>query len=613
MPGAPVLPGESRSPGESARSEDMPSQPLRLTLAQLNVTIGDVTGNVSRMIAAAEQASAEQSDVIVFSELVVTGYLPGDLLDEPWFRQRALDGVSALQQASVEHPDLYWVIGAPLPREGLGKALYNMLLVLHRGDVVLAYAKQLLPTYNVFNEHRYFESGPDVAPVLDIKGTRVGFMVCEDAWNDTDTPGGAAVEGASSEGATVDGGYRINPLEQLRAARPDLVISINASPSSVAKREERHQIFEAASARSGLPIVYVNQIGGHDQLVYDGASFVVEPERGVVFEAARFREDVVTLSLPVSEQHRSAFSRSGLPTPEFHRRQIVLGLRDYARRCGFSRVVVGSSGGIDSALTVALAAEAMGSENVTAITMPSRFSSSGSVNDSEALCENLGLTLHTHPIRDLFAGYAATFEETFGELPAGLTLQNLQSRIRGTVLMEYSNQYGHLLLTTGNKSELSVGYCTLYGDTNGGLNLIGDLYKTEVFELARHLNEVAGREIVPPAIIEKEPSAELAPDQKDTDSLPPYPVLDEILKVLIEGEHLEHDEEVAARRFVSALQTSEEGRTLIERVRRMIFVSEFKRRQSPPIIRVRSRAFGAGRQMPIAAHYDPTPFPDIDA
>lgn len=330
----------------------------------------------------------------------------------------------------------------------------------------------------------------------------------------------------------------------------------------------------------------------------------------MVFEAERFVEDLRTLQfddgrfLDTAGQPCAAVPARGLPTMEFYRRQIVLGLRDYARRCGFTRAVVGSSGGIDSALTLALAAEALGPDNVVAVTMPSRFSSSGSVDDSVVLCRNLGITLHEHPIRDLVDGYARQFESSFGQPLRGLPLENLQARIRGTTLMEYSNAFGHLLLTTGNKSEISVGYCTLYGDTNGGLGLLGDLYKTEVFALSRHINESAGQELIPQAIIDKPPSAELAPDQKDEDSLPPYPVLDEILKYAIEGRHLSTAEFTAAEAFVRQLQGRSGGAELVERVQRMIFRSEYKRRQAPPILRVRPRAFGTGRQMPIAAHYE---------
>ena len=564
---------------------------LRITLAQLNLTVGDIEGNVARMVAAAQQAAREQADLIVFSELSLCGYYPGDLLEESAFLQRIDAGLAALQQASTALPQLHWVVGAPTPAQGPGKKLHNSLLVLHGGAVRLQYAKQLLPTYNIFDERRHFEPGPDVAKVLRIGNAQVGLLICEDGWND---------HGAD---------YATNPFERMRDAAPDLVVSINASPSHIGKREQRHQIFGDAARRHGLPILYVNQIGGHDQLVYDGASFAAEPDTGVVFEAARFVEDVRTLQFD-NGHFRTADGAApapvpaeGIPTMEFYRQQIVLGLKDYARRCGFTQVVVGSSGGIDSALTLALAAQALGPDNVVGVTMPSRYSSSGSVDDSVTLCQNLGVRLFTHPIAELVAGYAQQFEASFGQPLAGLPLENLQARIRGTVLMEYSNAFGHLLLTTGNKSEIAVGYCTLYGDTNGGLGLIGDLYKTEVFALSRHVNAHAGRELIPQAIIDKEPSAELAPGQRDVDSLPPYPVLDEVLKLVIEGERLSTPEHAAARAFVAQLESDEAGRALVQRVRSMVARNEYKRRQAPPIVRVRPRAFGSGRQMPIAARY----------
>ncbi|ODS60114.1 MAG: NAD+ synthase [Acidovorax sp. SCN 65-108] len=564
---------------------------LRITLAQLNFTVGDIEGNVARMVAAAQQAAREQADLIVFSELSLCGYYPGDMLEETGFQQRIDAGISALQQASAELPQLHWVLGAPTPARGPGKRLHNSLLVLQGGAVRLQYAKQLLPTYNIFDERRHFEPGPDVAKVLRIGSTQVGLLICEDGWND---------HGAD---------YATNPFERMRDAAPDLVVSINASPSHTGKREQRHQIFADAARRHGLPILYVNQIGGHDQVVYDGASFAAEPDAGVVFEAQRFVEDVRTLQfdnghfLSAEGARPAPVPTQGLPAMDFYRQQIVLGLRDYAWRCGFTQVVVGSSGGIDSALTLALAVEALGADNVVGVTMPSRYSSSGSVDDSVALCNNLGVRLFTHPIAELVAGYAQQFEASFGQPLQGLPLENLQARIRGTVLMEYSNAFGHLLLTTGNKSEISVGYCTLYGDTNGGLGLIGDLYKTEVFALSRHVNEHAGRELIPQAIIDKEPSAELAPGQRDVDSLPPYPVLDEVLKLLIEGDRLSAEEHQAAQNFVAQLQTDDAGRALVQRVRMMVARNEYKRRQAPPIVRVRARAFGSGRQMPIAARY----------
>lgn len=357
----------------------------------------------------------------------------------------------------------------------------------------------------------------------------------------------------------------------------------------------------------------MNQIGGHDQLVYDGASFAVDTRGTVVSEAKRFASDLNLLDFDTLTR---TFSRTdntpctnpvdpqGLPVMEFYRQQIVLGLRDYARRCGFSKVVVGSSGGIDSALTLVLAVEALGAANVVGITMPSRFSSTGSVSDSVQLCRNLGITLLEHPIAEQVSAFEASFAATFGQKLAGIALENLQARVRGTILMEYSNTFGHLLLTTGNKSEVSVGYATLYGDTNGGLGLIGDLYKTEVFALCRHLNTSAECEIIPQTIIDKPPSAELAPNQKDIDSLPPYELLDEVLKHLIEGNRLPPSEREHARAVVAELQTSAQGKALLARIQQMVARNEYKRRQAPPVLRLRARAFGSGRQVPIAAvHY----------
>ena len=565
---------------------------IKFTMAQLNQTVGDIQGNVALMIGAAQQARDAGAEMVVFTELSLTGYYPGDLLDDPAFQQRTAEGLEALKQASRQMPNLVWIVGAPIAHDGPGRSMHNGLLALKDGEVILRYAKQLLPTYNIFNERRHFEPGPDVAPVLRVGSARVGFMVCEDGWNDS-----------GSE-------YEVNPFRRMRDAAPDFVVMINASPSDIGKRELRHKVFAEASARHDLPLVYVNQVGGQDQIVFDGASFAVEPKAGVVFEAQRFVSAVCTLRfdagrfLMANGEEPAPVRAEGLPTMAFYQAQIVLGLRDYARRCGFTQAVVGSSGGIDSALTLALAVEALGANNVAAVTMPSRYSSAGSVDDSVTLCRNLGIPLYTHPIAELVAVYAQQFETTYGEPLKGLPLENLQARIRGTVLMEHSNSFGHLLLTTGNKSEIAVGYCTLYGDTNGGLGLIGDLYKTEVFALSRHVNEAAGRELIPQAIIDKEPSAELAPDQKDTDSLSPYPVLDEILKYVVEGERLAQAEYTQAKGFVKGLRAQPEGLALIERIQHMVARNEYKRRQAPPIIRVRARAFGAGRQMPIAAkHY----------
>ncbi|WP_050470388.1 NAD+ synthase [Herbaspirillum chlorophenolicum] len=564
---------------------------LRIAIAQLNPTVGDFDGNAVQIIDAMQRAAAGRADLVAFPELAVCGYYPGDLLEEPRFLRNIEAALERIIAATRALPGLTAVIGAPRRNTGPGKPLFNALLAVREGAIVAEYHKQLLPVYGVFDDGRHFEAGPEVACVLPLKGVRVGFLICEDGWNDDLRS------------------YRVNPFQKLADAGAQLVLSINASPSDVGKRAQRHTLFRAACLRRDMALLYVNQVGGQDQLVYDGASFAMSPQQGLAFEAARFAPDFQLLAF--EDSHFLRADGAGVPqlvdetlaTPEFYRRQIILGLRDYARRCGFERVVVGSSGGIDSALTIALAAEALGPQNVVAVTMPSRFSSTGSVDDSETLCRALGVQLFRHPIADLVREFEDGFAKAFSAPLRGLPLENLQARVRGAVLMEYSNGFGALLLTTGNKSEISVGYCTLYGDTNGGLGLIGDLYKTEVYALARHLNAAASRELIPGAVLDKPPSAELAPDQRDTDSLPPYEVLDEILKWHIEGDRLPAAEARAVSAFVENLRGTEEGAALVERICRLIARNEYKRRQSPPVIRVRTRAFGSGRQIPIAVKY----------
>jgi NAD+ synthase/NAD+ synthase (glutamine-hydrolysing) len=559
---------------------------LTFSLAQLNFTIGDLSGNVTRMAGAARRVAADGAQAVVFTELALTGYPPCDLLDVPDFLAHVDAALMKLCDASRVTPNLYWIAGVLTRRRGAGKALENSLLVLKNGQILLQYAKQLLPAKAAIDERRYFEPGPDVAACLEISDTRVGFLISEDAWNEEVTN---------------------SPLDRLATEKPDLVILLDASPSHVGNREKRHARIAAASRNHGFPMVCANQIGGHDQLVFDGASFAATPTDGVVFEAARFEETVVTLRLQdgifssADGKASAPVPAAGLPVMAFYHRQIVLGLRDYTRRCGFGKVVVGSSGGLDSALVLALAVEALGPEAVIAVTLPSSVSSVGSISDSVTLCRNLGIKLFQHPIRDLVATYEQEFNAAFGVPLRGLALENLQARVRGTVLMEYSNQFGALLLTTGNKSEIMVGYCTLYGDNNGGLGPIGDLYKTEVIALSRFLNETAGRELIPEAIITKPPSAELAPGQKDSDNLPPYPVLDTILKILVEGERMHIDERDEIKAAWDNLTSTKEGTALIARVRQMIWKSEFKRRQLAPVLYLRQRAFGSGRRLPIAA------------
>lgn len=559
---------------------------LRITLAQLNPTVGDIEGNTQRMAAAARQAAGEGAQLIVFGELAVTGFQPGDLLAEPGFLDRVDAALALLQRESAALPDLHWVLGAPTAHAGGPNALpHDSLLVLQGGQLRLSVARRQLAAQGDPDLRRHFAPGPAEAPqLLDIGGVRVGFVVGEDLQDEATA---AALVGAI----------------------PGLVVHIGARSSCLGRRAQRHAQCARASERLRAPLVSVQQVGGHDDLVYDGGSLAAVPGAGVVFEALRFEEDAPLLELHDGGRLSGARGQAladvpaeGLPLMEFYRRQIVLGLQDYARRCGFAKVLVGSSGGLDSALTLTLAVQALGAQNVVGVTMPSRFSTAGSVQDSLALGRNLGIELLSHPIADLVAAYGGQFQGSFGQPLAGLALENVQARIRGTVLMEYSNTFGHLLLTTGNKSEISVGYCTLYGDTCGGLGLIGDIYKTEAFELARHLNARAGRELVPQAVIDKPPSAELSPGQRDDDSLPPYPVLDEVLKFLVEGPALPPAQYQAARAFVEEQQRSEEGRALVQRVRRLMAISEYKRHQAAPVLRLRPRPFGAyGRQMPITA------------
>jgi predicted amidohydrolase/NH3-dependent NAD+ synthetase len=563
---------------------------ISITLAQLNVTVGDMDGNVRKMVAAAQRARDDGADLVVFSELSLTGYYPGDLLDEPHFRARVDAGFEALLQASRQMPALHWVIGMPAVHAGPGKPLRNVLRVVRAGEVLLEYAKQLLPSYNIFNERRHFEPGPDVAKVLRIGSAQVGFLICEDGWNDDSR------------------GYAVNPFERLRDAAPDLVVSINASPSNIGKREQRHQVFGAASRRHGLPILYVNQVGGHDQLVYDGASFAVEPKAGVVFEAQRFVEDVRTLRFEASGfrgargEALPAVSAEGLPTMAFYRQQIVLGLRDYARRCGFTQAVIGSSGGIDSAITLALAAEAFGPDRVTAVTMPSVFSSAGSVDDSQALCDGLGMRLHRTPLLTWCRATAAASTPLrrtaagpgAGE-PAGAHPRHHPHGIfqhLGPPAADHRQQVGDVgrLLHAVRRHQRRPGPDRRPLQDRG-------------VRAGAPPQRSRRTRVIPAAIIEKPPSAELAPDQKDTDSLPPYEVLDEVLKHLIEGHGLAREEGAEVEAFVARLQQRPEGAALVDRVRRLVARSEYKRRQAPPVIRVRARAFGSGRQMPIAAQH----------
>ncbi len=556
---------------------------VKIAIKQMNSTVADFIGNTEIMINAMQEATDKNVDLLVFPELSLCGYYPYDLIDEPFFIKQSDKALLGLLEASRQYASLSIIIGTVRKNTGSGKPFYNALVVIKSGKIICEYNKQLLPTYNIFDERRHFKPGPASPCLIEVCETKIGLIICEDGWND---PAEKYVE---------------NPFKDLAKLNPDLVISINASPSNIGKREQRHTIMSNLTQRYQLPLLYVNSVGGQDSLVFDGASFAMTAKGDLIYEAESFNASLEYISFDSASFQNISSHEPVISNNELAFKQIVLGLRDYARRCGFKKIVIGSSGGIDSALTLALASEALGSENIIAITMPSVFSSTGSVTDSEKLCENLAIKLFNHPIKELVKQYSTDFSQTFNNTLKGLTLENLQARIRGTILMEYSNEYGALLLSTGNKSEISIGYCTLYGDTNGGLNLLGDLYKTEVYSLSRYINEKAQREIIPIDIINKEPSAELAPDQKDTDSLPVYEVLDEILKYLIEGKQLSSDEYRRVKEYVIQLNKTSIG--LVEKIRKMIARNEYKRFQAPPIIRIRARAFGNGRQMPIAANY----------
>lgn len=554
---------------------------MKFTLAQINFVVGDLAGNVAKIKDVLDQN--KESEWIVFSELCVPGYYPMDLVNVEGFIKAQNDVVNELCQY-LQHDERKVVLGVVTENTHPGKKWHNSMIVIQNGLIRMTYDKQLLPTYDVFDEFRHFEPGRPCAPVWREAGKpAIGFMICEDGWNDHGKD------------------YRANPTSALDDAGAEIVISINASPSAQKKPSVRERIMRDTVTRYGWQLVYVNQVGGNDALVFDGNSFVMNSDGSFAYHAAAWKPEVQTVEYDLVKQ---TFKQNTVVAPvegpeEWHS-QLVLGIRDYFRKCGrgFKTALVGSSGGIDSAVVLALAADALGSENVVAITMPSKFSSAGSVGDSVQLCKNLGVTLHEVPIQSAVDALQVTFPQTsLGVAWRGVALENAQARMRGLILMGWANQMGGLVLSTGNKSEMSVGYATLYGDMNGALNPLGDLYKLEVYELARWINTKAGYARIPAEIIEKAPSAELAPDQKDEDSLPPYWLLDSILKLEIEGPTLESDEKDKLVEVVS--QYPEERKHVLN----LLDAAEFKRRQAPPIIRVHTRAFGAGWQFPVAQQY----------
>lgn len=552
-----------------------PETPLRVVAAQCNFTVGDCAGNAEQM--ASVLARHGSADLVVFSELAICGYYPYDLLADGSLRKLQQAALERICEASRTH-QVACVVGLVLEPATAGGKPRNGLVLIDSGEIVHHYAKRLLPAYNVFDEPRHFAPGSS-SRVVEFRGWRLGFLVCEDAWN--------GWFGTPHYGADLVGA--------LRQQSPHLIVSVNASPGNLGKQFQREAIVQNIASTCESAVLYVNQVGGQDEIVFDGSSFAVSADGNLAARLPCGSEAQAELTLEGGRWTGGAIEEPPADE-ELFGRLLVLGLRDYARRTGFKKVVIACSGGIDSALTVALAAEAMGPENVLAITMPSRYSSAGSVEDSRSLCAALGVELRVDPIETLFAAAIADHSRVHGEELEGVARENLQARLRGNKLMAYANASGALPLSCGNKSETATGYFTLYGDSSGGLCLVGDLFKTDVYALAAHLNAealAAGRPApIPEAILTKAPSAELAEGQRDSDSLPEYELLDTILKVYLE-QHRPGAEEARLLEGAPA--------ELFGRVVALVQRAEFKRRQAPPILRVRPRAFGRGRQMPIAA------------
>ncbi len=548
---------------------------MRVTIAQFNPIVGDIQGNSARITSLLSALAGQAPDLVVFPELFLVGYPPRDLLERPWFAARAQAAVEELARASIAHPQTGILFGAPWPTgKDTGKGLYNSAILLYQGEVLFVQHKSLLPTYDVFDEARYFDVAAEVR-TFPFKDEVLGISICEDAWN---TP----------ELWPRQRPYSFDPVEALAEQGATLLINISASPFYKGKERIRYDLICAHARRHGLPFVYANQIGANDELIFDGRSFCIDARGAPIADFPSFEEHVRTV-----DTNASGTPGSYVPQDEIEsvHDALVLGIRDYMSKCGFSKAVVGLSGGIDSAVTCCLAAAALGSENVLAMSMPSQFSSPGSIEDSRALAENLGVRFEVVPISEVFEAYRTTLAGLLEGEGIGVAEENLQARIRGNLLMAMSNKYGSLLLATGNKSELAVGYCTLYGDMSGGLSVISDVPKTMVYEVAEHINREA--EIIPRAVFDKAPSAELRPNQTDQDTLPPYPILDQIIHYYVEEQY--SADEIIAEGF-----EPETVRWVVRTINR----NEYKRRQAAPGLKVTSKAFGVGRRIPIAARYD---------
>jgi len=546
---------------------------VKIALAQINPTVGDFTGNLEKIVAASRQAAAEGARLTVFSELAICGYPPADFLEKPSFLARCRSAVNELAAATSELSTAV-VAGVALPAEpGSGKPAVNAAVLVDGGNLVLEQHKRLLPFYDVFDEQRYFSPAKHQR-VVELDGVRLAISICEDAWND--------------KGFWHRRLYSVDPMEELMRQHPALHINLSSSPFWHGKRAMRRQMLAAIARRDGVPVLMCNQVGGDDSLIFDGSSLAIDAQGELIAQAASFAEDLLVL-----DPFASAGATTHRPAPndddtEAAYRALVLGTRDYVRKCGFSKVLVALSGGIDSALVAAIAKDALGAENVLGIGMPSPYSSIGSIDDSRKLAANLGIRFELIGISGLFEEYTQALLPLFKGLKPDTTEENIQSRIRGTLMMALSNKFSALVLTTGNKSEMAVGYCTLYGDMVGALAVIGDLVKTRVYAVSHWLNREG--EVIPRAILEKPPSAELRPDQKDTDSLPPYEALDPLLEAYVE--RYEPPERIAEERGFLL--------ELVQQVVRLVERSEYKRQQAAPVLKVTAKSFGMGRRFPIA-------------
>lgn len=552
---------------------------MKIAIAQLNYMIGDFEGNLSKITKAVNRASDEGAELVLFSELSICGYPPLDLLERKAFIDSSKQSV--LKLAASINPETGVLIGAPeFNPEKTGKLLYNAVFFLLGGEIRQIFRKTLLPTYDIFDEYRYFEPNRDFK-ILEYKGKKLAITICEDLWDEQ------PFESEFSRSRL----YNTSPLDELMKFEPDAIINLAASPFSHRKMEVKQSIFTGKAKRHALPVIYCNQAGAQTELIFEGGSMAINANGEVVERLRFFQEDfrLVDLEKLVSQKAKPD-TGAILNRMEMIRSALVCGVRDYFGKLGFTSATLGLSGGIDSAVTLVLAAEALGPENLHVLLLPSQYSSDHSVNDSVKLAENLGVRYEIIPIESLFNQFRSSLAKLFIDQPEDITEENIQARIRGTLLMALSNKFGNILLNTSNKSETAVGYGTLYGDMSGGISVLGDVYKTDVYDLARHLN--IHEEIIPLNIIIKPPSAELRPDQKDSDSLPPYDVLDHILESYIEKQQ-----------SPGTIEKSGIDRDLINRVIRMVDMNEYKRYQTPPILRISSKAFGVGRRLPLVARY----------